>query len=179
MITFNQQDANREPNHCAMLPFTRNAFDPMDFTPMNLDKIPTHVKRKTTSAFELATSVLFLSGIQHFAESPAGMAHMPIAIKSFLQQLPVRWDDVKYIDGFPGKYVIIARKAGKKWYIAGINGESIQRTIQLDLTPFKAGKALLITDGKEKSDFNITTSRIVSPQTITLQPAGGFVIVLE
>jgi hypothetical protein len=107
------------------------------------------------------------------------MAHMPIAIKSFLQQLPVRWDDVKYIDGFPGKYVIIARKAGKKWYIAGINGESIPRTIQLDLTPFKAGKALLITDGKEQSDFNITTSRIVSPQTITLQPAGGFVIVLE
>ena len=78
MITFNQSDANVEPTHCAMLPFTRNAFDPMDFTPMNLYSIPTRSKRKTTSGYELALSVIFLSGIQHYAESPEGMAHVPL-----------------------------------------------------------------------------------------------------
>ena len=49
IITFNQSDANVEATHCAMLPFTRNAFDPMDFTPTNLYSIPTRSKRKTTS----------------------------------------------------------------------------------------------------------------------------------
>ena len=73
-VTFEQKNADEEPSHAAMLPFTRNVFDPMDFTPMNLYKIATSVKRKTTSAFELALSVVFLSGIQHYAESPAGRA---------------------------------------------------------------------------------------------------------
>ncbi|RYD87574.1 MAG: glycoside hydrolase family 97 protein, partial [Sphingobacteriales bacterium] len=107
MVTFDQGAADAQANHCAMLPFTRNAFDPMDFTPMNLYKIPTQVNRKTTSAFELATSVLFLSGIQHYAESPEGMGHVPDYVTGFLKTLPDSWDDVKFIDGFPGKYAVI------------------------------------------------------------------------
>src|SRR5690606_16365318 len=74
MVSFGQEDADRQAAHCTILPFTRNAFDPMDFTPMNLDRVRTHVQRRTTAAFELATSVLFVSGIQHYAESPEGMA---------------------------------------------------------------------------------------------------------
>lgn len=179
MITFGQGDADREANHCAMLPFTRNAFDPMDFTPMNLYRIPTHVKRKTTSAFELATSVLFLSGIQHFAESPEGMTHVPADVKSFLQRLPVRWDDVKFIDGFPGKYAVIARKAGAKWYVAGINGDSTSRTVQLDLKPFGAKKALLIKDGGDQLSFDISNPGPTTVRSVTMQGAGGFVIELE
>ena len=95
MITFNQRDADVEANHCTMLPFTRNVFDPMDFTPMNLYKIGSRVQRKTTSAFELATSVIFLSGIQHFAESPAGMSQVSSTVKEYLRKLPTRWDEVK------------------------------------------------------------------------------------
>jgi len=82
-ITFDQSAADEEPTHCAMLPFTRNAFDPMDFTPMCLYKIP-RIKRQTTPAFELALSVLFLSGVQHLVEIPEGMAHVPSYIKEFL-----------------------------------------------------------------------------------------------
>lgn len=66
-ITFEQKDADQQPSHCAMLPFTRNLFDPMDFTPVVLDKLPGGKKRRTTVGFELALSVLFTSGIQHFA----------------------------------------------------------------------------------------------------------------
>ena len=133
MVTFSQKAANLQPTHCALLPFTRNTFDPMDFTPTNLYKL-THSKtiRKTTAAFELALSVLFLSGIQHYAESPEGMSHVPGYVKEFLQQLPNNWDDVKFIDGYPGKFAVIARKSGNKWYVAGINGESSDKELSLD-----------------------------------------------
>lgn len=179
MITFGQNDANKEATHSAMLPFTRNAFDPMDFTPMNLYKIQTNVVRKTTSAFELATSVLFLSGIQHFAESPEGMQHVPANIQDFLRELPNAWEDVKFIDGFPGKYVVIARKYQQKWYIAGINGEQTARDIEIDPAFFKKTKARLITEGETNLSFSEKTIDATKKQTITLQPAGGFVIVLE
>jgi hypothetical protein len=179
MVTFTQQDADAQANHCAVLPFTRNAFDPMDFTPMNLYKIPTRVKRKTTSGFELATSVLFLSGIQHFAESPAGMEQVPDYVQQFLRTLPDRWDDVKYIDGYPGKYAVIARRSGKKWYVAGINGEKDDRTLPIDLTPFKKANATLITDGEEPLTFTTQTSKAASIKNLHMKANGGFVLVLE
>jgi alpha-glucosidase len=179
-ITFSQRDADAEPNHAAMLPFTRNAFDPMDFTPMNLYKIETsRVQRRTTSAFELATSVIFLSGIQHFAESPRGMEHVPGYVQDFLRELPTRWDDVKFIDGYPGKYVVLARKAGSKWYVACINGENAERTINLDLALFKKSKGNLITDGNEVLSFTITPVQSNSTKQVKVQPQGGFVMVLE
>jgi alpha-glucosidase len=181
MVTFGQGDADKQATHCTILPFTRNAFDPMDFTPMNLYKIPTKSIRKTTSAFELALSVLFLSGIQHFAESPEGMAKVPVYVKTFLQQLPDYWDDVRFIDGYPGKDVIIARRAGNKWYIAGINGELKEKTWTLHLPFLKGKKAQLITDGVEELSF--TTSQNTVPKDgvmkVSVKPNGGFVIVVE
>jgi alpha-glucosidase len=161
-----------------MLPFTRNAFDPMDFTPMNLYKIQSKVKRKTTSAFELATSVLFLSGIQHFAESPEGMEHVPANIQQFVRDLPTSWDDVKFIEGFPGKYVVIARKYKNKWYIAGINGEQTEKQLTLNLTTF-GKKGTLITDGITALSFSEKTITTKKKLNINMQAAGGFLLMLE
>ncbi|MDB5193416.1 MAG: glycoside hydrolase family 97 protein [Segetibacter sp.] len=179
MITFEQKAADEAANHCAMLPFTRNAFDPMDFTPMNLYKIQTRVKRKTTAAFELATSVLFLSGIQHFAESPEGMKHVPEFVKKFLRTIPNNWDDVKYITGFPGKEVVIARRKGTKWYVAGINGEGTLKTLNLDLAFVKNKQAQLLEDTDAQTLF--TEKQITVASTgkteITMKPNGGFVMV--
>lgn len=180
MITFNQNDADKEANHSAMLPFTRNAFDPMDFTSVNLHEITfSQSKRKTTAAFQLATSVIFLSGIHHIAESAEGMSHVPAGVKTFLRQLPVQWDDVKFISGFPGKEVVLARKAGDKWYVAGINGEAEAKTISLDLSVFKKQKATLFADGKGLPDFDISSALPNSIKTVNVQPNGGFLIVLE
>ncbi|MBP6687714.1 MAG: glycoside hydrolase family 97 catalytic domain-containing protein, partial [Lacibacter sp.] len=175
MVTFEQADADKQATHCAMLPFTRNAFDPMDFTPMNLYKIQSKVQRKTTSAFELATSVLFLSGIQHFAESPEGMEHVPVNIQQFLKDLPTNWDDVKFIDGFPGKYVVIARRYQNKWYIAGINAQQSAQTVELDLSVFKKQRARLITEGETTLSFTEKRLNAKGKQRISLQPSGGFV----
>lgn len=178
-LTFQQKDMDVEANHCAMLPFTRNIFDPMDFTPMCFSGIP-KIPRKTTNAFELALSVLFLSGIQHYAEIPAGMAKQPGYIKTFLTELPNSWDEVKFIDGYPGKLVIIARKAGNNWYIAGINGENIDKTISIKL-PFitKSQPATLITDGADNNTFENKSITIDSkPYELKVKGNGGFVIKL-
>jgi alpha-glucosidase len=178
MITFDQGNADEEPAHATTIPFTRNAFDPMDFTPMALYKIP-NINRKTTSAFELATSVIFLSGIQHMAETPEGMSHVPDFVKNFLRELPVSWDEVRFIDGYPGKLAVIARKSGSKWYVAGINGENQEKILKLDLSFLTGYEGMIITDGKEELSF---TQNIIPAQketNITVMPNGGFVMVFS
>lgn len=177
MITFGQEDANKEATHAAMLPFTRNAFDPMDFTPMNLYKIQTDVKRKTTAAFELATSVLFLSGIQHYAESPDGMKHIPDEVQNLLRTLPNHWEEVRFIDGYPGKFDIIARKSGEHWYIAAINGEDKEKKLQLDLSFLEGKGGKLFTEGQDAFPFNIQSITASNAVPISLKNNGGFVMV--
>lgn len=182
MVTFDQGAADKQANHCAMLPFTRNAFDPMDFTPMNLTGLTySNCIRKTTPAFELALSVLFLSGIQHYAQSPEGMVNVPDDVKDFLRALPDYWDDVKFLDGFPGKYVVLARRSGSRWYIAGINGEKNERKISLDLNEFGKSKATLFTDGTDGELFSKTVlnTKSQSKCELSLNANGGFVMVLE
>ena len=183
MITFGQGEANRYPAHATMVSMVRNAFDPMDFTPMNLYKIP-RIKRVTTSAFELATAVLFLSGIQHYAESPDGMSHVPEYVKDFLRKLPDSWDDVRFIDGYPGKFFVVARRAGSKWYVAGINGENIEKPLTLDLSFLKDKKGTLIVSGDATGDEPSFASRQVTLDAtaklpVTLKANDGFVAVFE
>jgi alpha-glucosidase len=179
-VTFTQDNANEEPTQCAMLPFTRNAFDPMDYTPMCLYKVP-RINRLTTAAFELALSVIFLSGAQHFVEIPEGMAHMPSYIKEFLQKLPTGWDDVKFIDGFPGEYVVLARKSGSKWYIAGINGTSEEKSVSLNLDIFKGKKATAYVNSKAGAHFDQKVIPVTAGKKETVSMGGhdGFVLVVE
>jgi len=154
----------------------------MDFTPMNLTGLTSsNCIRKTTPAFELALSVLFLSGIQHFAQAPEGIAKIPADVKDFLKTLPDNWDDVKFLDGYPGKYAVIARRSGNRWYIAGINGDKIEREINLDLTSFRKSKATLFADGIKDELFSIKMLDTTKQQKwdLTLNANGGFVIVLE
>lgn len=177
--TFEQKNEDAAPVHCAMIPFTRNVFDPMDYTPMVLYKMP-RINRSTTNGFELALSLLFQSGIQHLAETPEGLSHVPDDVKNFLRTLPAGWDDVKFMDGVPGKLAVIARRSGERWYVAGINGEKIHKELSLDLSFFKDfNVAKLITDGDEPLSFS-TTNLVPSAMTaISIKPYGGFVMVLE
>jgi len=182
MVTFDQKAADVQANHCAMLPFTRNAFDPMDFTPMNLTGLTSsNCIRKTTPAFELALSVLFLSGIQHYAQSPEGMARVPDYVTEFLRKLPDNWDDVKFLDGYPGKYAVIARRTGSRWYIAGINGDIIENKISLDITSFKKNRATLFTDGTKNELFirSVLDTTTQKKLDFVLKPNSGFVLLLE
>jgi len=180
-VTFGQSDADLEPEHSCVLPFTRNAFDPMDFTPVCFTEVP-NIKRITTNGFELALSIIFLSGIQHFAQTPKGMAGMPDYIKAFMREIPSIWDETRFIDGFPGKLVVLARKFDKKWYVAGINGEDVEKSINLKLDFLKGKKsATLITDGMDNRSFNMQNITIApeKPLEVKVKGNGGFVIKIE
>jgi hypothetical protein len=177
-LTFDQNNADQEANHCCVLPFTRNVFDPMDFTPMAFSEIP-NIKRRTTNGFELALSVLFWSGIQHYAEIPEGMAKVPSEVKDFLRTLPSAWEETRLIDGFPGNFVVLARRSGNNWYIGGINGEQDEKKLQLSL-PFlrKATSALQISDGETNRSFVINSINVAPEKSfpIILKRNGGFVL---
>ena len=183
MITFNQNDANLFPQHAIMVAMARNAFDPMDFTPMCLYKIP-RIKKTTTSAFELATSVVFISGIQHFAETPEGMTQVPQYVKDFLRAIPNSWDDTKLIEAFPGKLYVVARKSGNKWYVAGINGEDVEKNLLLDLSFLKGKNATWITtETGAKNETSFASKKAPVPANgkmeITLKGNDGFIAVFE
>jgi len=183
MITFNQQDANLFPQHAIMIAMVRNAFDPMDFTPMCLYKIP-NITKTTTSAFELATAVVFLSGIQHYAETPEGMVHVPLFVKDLLRTLPNVWDDTKIIDAFPGKQYVVARKAGRKWYVAGLNGEDREKSLSLDLSFLKGKKGTWIGTGTGiKNEVSFSQHNLLvlgnGKLPVNLKGNDGFVAVFE
>lgn len=182
MITFNQKDADLAAQHMVMSAFARNAFDPMDFTPVSLYKIP-RIDRRTSVSFELATSVIFLSGIQHYVEGPDGMAKMPAAVKTFMQQVPVSWDETKFIDGYPGKFYAVARRSGSKWYVAAMNADSTDKQISINglpfIKPFKTGT--LFFTNSETNDIAIDKVTVYAnqPKAITIKPNHGFVMVFE
>jgi alpha-glucosidase len=180
--TFEQANADEEPTHAAMLPFTRNVFDPMDFTPMALDRINNRVQRRTTSAFELALPVLFTSGITHYAEIPEGMAKAPDYVREFIKGIPGIWDDTKFIAGEPGKFVVLARKGEGRWYLAGINGETTEKKLTLDLSRLRVRSGTLITDGTG-GNLSFRQEKVQLPKDkkleVTLPPHGGLVMVLK
>jgi alpha-glucosidase len=180
-ITFGQPDADAECNHACMLPFTRNLFDPMDFTPVCFTEIP-GIHRVSTNGFELALSVMFLSGIQHYAETGAGMAKQPDYVIDFMKKLPVTWERSVFIDGYPGRYVVIARKSGKRWYLAAINGENSPRHLKLDLSLLGGVKpVMMISDGETNRSFSKIDFPGLNPSTFEydMKGNGGFVMVME
>lgn len=179
-VTFAQENADKQPTHCAVLPFTRNVFDPMDYTPVVFSEDP-DIKRRTTNAFELALPYLFTSGIQHFSEVGVGMASVPEYVQQLMREVPVAWDESRFVDGYPGKLVVIARRAGNVWYIAGINGEAVDKSLTVSLPFIKNTTGNIVTDGSTNRDF---TSRPVNWTTagglpLTLKANGGFVLIIK
>ncbi len=180
-ITFEQANADEEPAFATILPFTRNVFDPMDFTPVCLNKTG-KTQLRTTAAFELALSVVFTSGIQHYPDIPEAMTKVPAYVKDFMKRVPSVWDDTKFLDGFPGKFVALARRGDGRWFIAGLNGEATPRELTLDLSRLTGaiGTGTLITDGPaQRFQQQAVTIGGDRQFTLTLGPHGGFVLVLD
>ncbi|MDM8002516.1 MAG: glycoside hydrolase family 97 catalytic domain-containing protein [Bacteroidota bacterium] len=175
--TFDQATADLVASKATILAFTRNAFDPMDFTPVCFTRYD-NFERRTGNGAELALAVLFLSGVQHYAETPMGMATVPDYVKEMMMQIPVSWDETRFIDGYPGRYIVMARRTGDNWYIAGVNAEKEQLKLAVRLPFPVAGPGTLITEGETLRSFSAAT---VTPDAegktdIEIQPSGGFVI---
>lgn len=165
----------------AIYPFTRNVIGPMDYTPVAFTN--SQHPHTTTYAHELALPVIFESGIQHMADRPSGFYALPDEAKEYLRQVPAAWDDLKFLDGYPNEKVVLARRVGANWYVAGINGTNQKGEFTLPLDFLKAGKQykmMFIGDGESGTDLRIQ-SEIVQKGTkraISWLPRGGFVAVL-
>lgn len=169
--------------HNATLPFTRNVLGSMDYTPGTFsDSQHPHI---TSHGHELALYVLFESALQHMPDRPASYRSLPEPVKQFLSELPTAWDDTKLLNGYPAEEVIIARRKGDKWFVAGINGTDESQTLRFSLEALvPAGKTITIfKDGEDNRSFNIEKETSLSDKESTMEidclPRGGFVAIIN
>jgi hypothetical protein len=173
-------DGARFPWQNTMLPFTRNAVGSMDWTPVTFTNIAN--PHLTTYGHELATSIIFESGIQHFADRVTGYTTPTITagVQTFLKQVPVTWDDTKYVQGYPVSWVVLARRKGNDWYAAGIAGDTARNmTIKLSFlsTAPATYQMTLITDGATAATFSESMDTVGSGDSIKINTPlrGGWV----
>jgi hypothetical protein len=170
------------PEHNTVLPFTRNVVGSMDYTPVTFTN--SQFPHTTSYGHELALSVLFESALQHMADRPEGYRELPDAVKTFLKEVPNAWDDIKLLEGTPGRDVIIARRKGTAWYIGGISAENRERkkTIRFDFLPDGVKyKLTLIADGIHDKAFS-TQYMVVDKSgfaDVRLLRRGGFAAALK
>nr|WP_199080278.1 glycoside hydrolase family 97 protein [Pedobacter sp. ASV19] len=172
---------DKAAGHNTTLPFTRNVIGSMDYTPVTFSNSQhPHI---TSYAHELALSVVFESGLQHFADRPSAYKSLPAEPKDFLKQVPTAWDGTKLIDGYPGEKVIVARKKGNRWYIAGLNGKDIAQTLTVKFDFLDKGNHSfqLIKDGKDDRSFSSEIVKVKKGNILKIEclPRGGFVGVMK
>ena len=172
---------DRAAKHNATLPFTRNVIGSMDYTPGTFtDSQNPHI---TSHGHELALPILFESGMQHMPDRPSSYLSMPDKVKALLSTLPTAWDDTKLLAGYPGEYVVMARRYGDTWYVAGINGTDAPMDITADLSRLGLGDCniTLFPDGNEQFAFGEITTKHLDDKTLTVtcRERGGFVAVIE
>ena len=181
-ITFGQGDADRQPAHCAVLPFARNVFDPMDFTPVVLDRIP-GIERGRRRASSWRCRSCSPAASSTTPRRRRGWRRPPDYVVQFLRGVPSIWDDTKFVGGFPGRDVTLARLGDGKWYVAGINADDAEKALTLDLSDVPAAKTgqLIADGGGDGLGFGEKQVELDDDRTlkITLRPRGGFVAVFD
>ena len=182
-VFFGEGAAIREPFDLTLHPFCRNATASMDWGGIIMNKYmstdnKSRHRRHTTDIFELASGITMQTSVQCVAMQPNNLKELPQFEMDFLRQLPTTWEETRFIDGYPGKYIVLARKATNgNWYIAGLNAEKTPITLTIDLFGFGDKLSKVLTDNKKgkpqvgslKKDKNGKTK-------ITIQPNGGLVI---
>jgi len=170
-------DVHVSPAHNATLPFTRNAIGPMDYTPVTFST----PRRATSLAHELALSVVFASGLQHFADSPEAYAAQPLA-ERWLRDVPAAWDETRLLGGYPGHSATIARRAGERWYVGAIRAGP-GGALELPLSFLEPGRGYRAETIEDAPDGTLAARTESETATDTLRVAtgadGGYVVRLE
>lgn len=184
-MIFSQHFCDNEAVNATLHPIIRNAAGAMEYGGTFLNKRLNRGndggnRRMTSDAFQLALAVIYQSPVQNFALAPNNLTDAdPIAL-DFMREVPTLWDDVALLEGYPGKFVIISRRSGDKWYIAGINAEKETKELTLNLDSLGEGKAVMISDGKNgklrKEEITIGKDR---KRKVSIPHASGFVIIKD
>lgn len=186
-LIFEQIHCDLEAFHATLHPFIRNAVALMEYggsvfnRRMNRDNKSGNT-RLTGDGFQLATSILFQNPVQNFALTPNNLTEAPADAIAFMKAVPTTWDDTRLIDGYPGKYVVLARRHADKWYIPGVNALKEPVKVKLDLSALglKGAEAVIYADekGKELKAKPLKLKNAASV-SVEIMPDGGFVIVCE
>ncbi len=180
---FKQYFCDNEAFNACLHPFIRNTVGSMDFGGTFLNKRYNRTNdggtiRRTSDVFQLATAILFQNPIQNFALAPNNLIGAPIVAIEFMKQVPSTWDETLFIDGYPGKYVVLARRHADKWYIAGVNAMDQDLDLMLDLSMLgKGGEVEYYMDGQSNEpQRKIVEIKFPDKVEISIQSKGGFVI---
>ncbi|MCX6216767.1 glycoside hydrolase family 97 protein [Spirosoma sp.] len=160
-----------------VLPFTRNVAGPTDYTPfaLTIRKYP----RLNTAVHELATAMIYTSGIIHFADSKELFESLPVSVRDLLKDMPATWDKTESIVAEPGEQLILSRQKDRLSYIVGINGTNKAVPVKLNLAKYAKGfsRFRVITEGQDPlMTFKTETYPITSIWQYTFAPKGGFII---
>ena len=181
-VFFDERAAIRQPYDLTLHPFCRNTTASMDWGGIIMNKYlspdnKSRHSRKTTDIFELASGIIMQTSVQCVAMQPNNLDELPQFEMDFLRQLPTTWDETRFIDGYPGKYVVLARRHGDRWYISGLNALGQPQTVAIDLSVFGLTQPQLYVDNK-KGEPTLTTPKPDKKgmTKVTIQPNGGFII---
>lgn len=183
-LIFSQHACDNEAFNATLHPFIRNAVGCMEFGGVFLNKRLNRgndggTTRRTTDIFQLATAVLFQNPIQNFALAPNNLADASGVCIDFMKQMPTIWDETRFIDGYPGRYVVLARRHGDVWYVAAVNATAEPLKLKLSLPMLPAGDAVSVYLDDKKLQPQQKEQKIKTDGTLqlTVQPMGGAVIV--
>ena len=182
-LHFGQGACDAEARNATIHAFVRNTVGSMDFGGSALNKRYSAdnqhgTVRKTSDVYALATAVLFQSAVQHFALAPNNLTDAPAWAIDFMKRVPTTWDEVKLIDGYPGKYVIMARRCGTKWYVVGINADEQPLKKMVTLPMFEKGTELTVYSDDAQLNGSVKSLKQNKKQQImmTIPCNGGIVI---
>ena len=182
-LHFGQGACDAEAFNGCIHPFIRNTVGSMDFGGSTLNKFYNAdnqhgTVRRTSDVYALATAVLFQSSVQHFAMAPNNLTDAPAWAVDFMKAVPTTWDEVKFIDGYPGKYVILARRCGDKWFVVGINADKQPLKTTVTLPMFQKDTQLTVysDDAQLQGAMKQVKQNKKQQLTVVIPTNGGLVI---
>lgn len=176
-LVFDQYHCDIEAMSATLHPFIRNAVGVMEYGGTFLNRRLNRGNdggsiRRTGDAFQLATSILFQNPVQNFALAPNNLTDAPAEAIEFMKAVPTTWDDIRLVDGYPGRYVVLARRHGNRWYLAGVNAE--KEPVTVTLPDFISDDAKLYFD---TSVERMATRTVGKRRKVEVAPGCGFVAV--
>lgn len=181
-LVFDQHFCDQEAFNACLHPFIRNTVGCMEFGGCFLNKRLNRTNdggtiRRTTEGFQLATTVLFQNPIQNFALAPNNLTDASDACIDFLKQVPTTWEETVFIDGYPGKYVVLARRHGDTWYVAALNAQKEPLKLRLSLPMLRCGEKVKVYGDDPKRNAYAAERLLKQTEGVewTLLPEGGAV----
>ena len=189
-LMFSQRHCDMEGFELTMHPFSRNAMGTFDWGGVVMNRRMGRDNnsgnyRRSSDTFEMATGIVLQTAVNCVAMQPNNLGELPQFELDFLRALPTTWDETRFIDGFPTRYAVLARRHGNDWYVAGLNGTDQPLTLTLDL-PMMAGSTVqYYTDRPAAKTPNAIPEAELRQlkvdkkgrAKVTIQPMGGIILV--